>query len=69
LGQLSFFNFVDAWSYPLADIPHITNADYFTYRNNPTYRATYSMLRMGTYFERRDVGIGSHQGVDIVAKK
>jgi murein DD-endopeptidase MepM/ murein hydrolase activator NlpD len=23
------------------------------------------MLRLGTYFERRDVGIGSHQGIDI----
>lgn len=26
------------------------------------------MLRLSTYFDGRDVGIGSHQGIDIVAK-
>jgi murein DD-endopeptidase MepM/ murein hydrolase activator NlpD len=46
-------------------LPLISNADYFSYRYNADYRRVYSMLRLGTYFERRDVGMGSHQGVDI----
>jgi hypothetical protein len=68
-----------AWSYPLHTItltnctdhdctfslPKISNADYFSYKNIPLYRQIYSMLRLGTYFERRDVGRGSHQGIDI----
>ncbi|MDR2541059.1 MAG: hypothetical protein LBD11_04710 [Candidatus Peribacteria bacterium] len=72
----------DARSYPLQEItptkcvgedctlplPTIQNADYFTYRNLPTYRSTYSMLWLSTYFGGRDVGIGSHQGIDIVTK-
>jgi hypothetical protein len=72
---LSFFSllyffpsFTAARSYPLADLPQIQNADYFSYRNLPSYRSTYSMLRLSTYFDGRDVGIGSHQGIDIVAK-
>ncbi|MDR0283161.1 MAG: M23 family metallopeptidase [Candidatus Peribacteria bacterium] len=47
------------------ELPKIRNADYFSYRDDPLYRRVYSMLRLGTYFERWDVGIGSHQGVDI----
>lgn len=80
--SLNLTSLASARSYPLQDItptnctetdctqplPKIKNADYFTYRNNPTYRQTYSMLRLGTYFERRDVGMGSHQGVDIATK-
>ena len=71
--------FTNAWSYPLQEItfnncsweectiplPIIKNADYFTYRNSPEHRRAYSMLRLSTYFERRDVGVGSHQGIDI----
>lgn len=79
LWLVFFVGISNAWSYPLKDItfnncnweecsmelPLIKNADYFSYRYNPTYRRVYSMLRLGTYFERRDVGMGSHQGVDI----
>lgn len=67
--QLLASSFCSARSYPIEDLPTIKNADYFTYRNDPSYRSVYSMLRLGTYFERRDVGMGSHQGVDIVAPK
>jgi hypothetical protein len=63
-----FSGFTKARSYPLADLPQIQNADYFSYRMIPLHRSTYSMLRLSTYFDGRDVGIGSHQGVDIVAK-
>jgi murein DD-endopeptidase MepM/ murein hydrolase activator NlpD len=76
---LCFFSFTSAWSYPLDEItltnctdhnctfplPKIEHADYFSYKNNALYRQIYSMLRLGTYFERRDVGKGSHQGIDI----
>ncbi|MDR0859913.1 MAG: hypothetical protein LBO09_02820 [Candidatus Peribacteria bacterium] len=78
----SFLAQANARSYPLQEItpskcvgeectiplPKIQNADYFSYRNLPTYRSTYSMLRLSTYFGGRDVGIGSHQGVDIATK-
>jgi murein DD-endopeptidase MepM/ murein hydrolase activator NlpD len=71
--------FVSAWSYPLQEItlsnctgsdcsfplPKIEKADYFSFTRNALYRQIYSMLRLGTYFEKRDVGKGSHQGVDI----
>ena len=71
--------FTNARSYPIKEItfnncnwdgctielPIIKNADYFSYRNNAGYRRVYSMLWLATYFERWDVGIGSHQGIDI----
>lgn len=70
--------FSHARSYPIQEItlsnctedctlnlPIINNADYFSYRNNSLYRRIYSMLRIATYYENRDVGMGSHQGIDI----
>ena len=76
---LCSFGIMSAWSYPVKEItpsncqgddcsfelPRITNADYFSYENNATYRSVYSMLWLSTYFGRWDVGIGSHQGIDI----
>ena len=73
------FSFCSARSYPLKeitltpctgetctfDLPKVKNADYFSYQDDPLYRRVYSMLWLGTYFEKWDVGIGSHQGIDI----
>ena len=54
-----------ARSYPITNIPIIQNADYEQYRHNTLYRQTYTMLQGATYYDWRDMGLWSHQGIDI----
>lgn len=69
-----------ARSYPIKDIirtnkngqysytlPRIEGWNYLSYKNNPLYRQTYTMLRGATYFDGRDMGMGGHQGIDIAS--
>jgi hypothetical protein len=49
------------------DLPRIVDADYDRYRANPLYRRIYTVLRGATYPWQRDMGLGSHKGVDIAS--
>ena len=49
----------------MIDLPKITNADYYKFKDNRLYNNTYSMLWATTYYDGRDIGLGTHQGVDI----
>ena len=76
-----FFAYTGAWSYPLQkvtnrayqkwnsdymiDLPKITNADYYKFKDNRLYNNTYSMLWATTYFDGRDIGLGTHQWIDV----
>ena len=41
-------------------LPHISGADYASYKNNKEYRRIYSVLWGATYTYGWDVGFGSH---------
>lgn len=61
------------WSTLSADckqpLPVIGNADYNSYKNNPTYRLAYSVLWGGTYNDGWDMQDGAHEGIDIVTSE
>jgi len=75
---------VNAWSYPLHYIypnscelgnfscayklPIIEDAEYEKYRYNSNYNKVYTMLWGTTYFDGKDIGMGSHQWVDFASK-
>ncbi|MBQ7073542.1 hypothetical protein IJM86_00405 [bacterium] len=73
--QLFFVNTVEARSYPLKEItkgnihelPFITNADYASKRGNGDYRSIYSVLWTASYYDGRDMGMGTHEGIDLAA--
>ncbi len=50
-------------------LPIIKNANYNAYKSNDLYRLIYSVLWTATYKNWRDVGYGSHLGVDMVSAK
>lgn len=71
-------SFCNARSYPLKEItlsnckenctielPKITNASYYSYKNSALYRKVYSMLRLSTYYWWRDIWAWTHQWVDM----
>lgn len=61
------------WSTLSADckqqLPIIENANYSAYKNNPTYRLAYSVMRGGTYNDGWDMDDGAHEGIDIVTSE
>lgn len=75
---LSLWSFINAWSYPLKqitlsnctdsctiDLPIISNASYYSYKNSWIYRKVYTMLRLSTYYWGWDIWAWTHQWVDM----
>jgi len=63
-------SFCDDWSnLCIRDLPIIENADYMKYKNDYFYRSVYTVLWSASYRRWWDMGMGSHQWIDIASKQ